>query len=87
MVPKDKDESDDFEVEAGDDFTDTDLFDPELIAAELESLQNESPKRSASSARAAIEEMIERKRLPAKHAGELHGHPAPRQRIVTASHR
>ncbi|MEO0421371.1 MAG: hypothetical protein AAF184_03485 [Pseudomonadota bacterium] len=64
MVQKDNDDSDDFEVEASDDFTDTDLFDPESIAAELESLQEEAPKkRTASSARAAIEEMIERKRL------------------------
>lgn len=56
-------ESDDFEVD--DDFTDTDLFDPESIAAELESIQKTAPapKRQASSARAAIEEMMERKRL------------------------
>ncbi|MEM9386420.1 MAG: hypothetical protein AAGA68_15295 [Pseudomonadota bacterium] len=63
-MQKDNDDSDDFEVEGSDEFTDTDLFDPESIAAELESLKEEAPKkRTASSARAAIEEMIERKRL------------------------
>ncbi len=64
MVQKESDDTDDFEVEGSDgEFTDTDLFDPESIAAELEAFKEESPKRTASSARAAIEEMIERKRL------------------------
>ncbi|MEO0972155.1 MAG: hypothetical protein AAFX85_03605 [Pseudomonadota bacterium] len=58
---KEENESDDFESD--EDFTDTDLFDPETIAAELESLQKPTSKRDASSARAAIEEMVERKRL------------------------
>lgn len=61
MVEKRDSENDDFEV-GDDEYTDTDLFDPEMIAQELESMQR-SPKRTAGSARATIEELLERKRL------------------------
>ncbi len=61
MAEKRDSGSDDYDVDDNE-FTDTDLFDPEAIAQELEAMAIPQ-KRAAGTARAAIEEMMERKRL------------------------
>lgn len=56
-------ESNDTDFEIDDEqFTDTDLFDPEAIARELES-RGRAIAATSNSARNRIEEMVERKRL------------------------
>jgi hypothetical protein len=62
MVEKRDSENDDFDPVDDEAYTETDLFDPESIAQELEAI-NTAPKRSSGSARATIEELLERKRL------------------------
>jgi hypothetical protein len=44
-------------------YTDTDVFDPESIARELEAARPRSRKKISASARLRIEELIEQKRL------------------------
>jgi hypothetical protein len=44
-------------------YTDTDVFDPESIAREMESARPRARKKISASARARIEELIEQKRL------------------------
>lgn len=62
MEPKTEEARDDDFALDDEEFTDTDLFDPELIAKELESLRQpgEAQKHSA---RGRIEDLLERKRL------------------------
>ena len=44
-------------------YTDTDVFDPESIARELETVRPRAKKKISASTRLRIEELIEQKRL------------------------
>ena len=57
-------ESDDREMDVDEDaYTDTDLFDAETVAKAFEGRRQKNERKSAESARARVEEMVERKRL------------------------
>ena len=62
MATSEDQESEELEFD-DEEYTDTDVFDPESIAREMESARPRAKKKISASARARIEELIEQKRL------------------------
>ena len=62
MATNEEQESEELEFDE-EAYTDTDVFDPESIAREFESVRPRARKKISASARARIDELIEQKRL------------------------
>lgn len=62
MATNEEQESEELEFDE-EEYTDTDVFDPESIAREMETARPRARKKISASARARIEELIEQKRL------------------------
>ena len=62
MATSEEQESAELEFD-DEEYTDTDVFDPESIAREMESARPRARKKISASARARIDELIEQKRL------------------------
>jgi hypothetical protein len=62
MATNEEQESEELEFD-DEEYTDTDVFDPESIAREMETARPRARKKISASARARIEELIEQKRL------------------------
>jgi hypothetical protein len=62
MATNEEQESEELEFD-DEEYTDTDVFDPESIAREMETARPRARKKNSATARARIEELIEQKRL------------------------